>query len=282
MRDVQRIQQRVEVRLQRMQLIWLTLGGVVALGVVFALGMVVGKRAARLEAPVPTRDHVAELDAEGDRHQELTFYNKLTAPGTDTGTGKLRRTVASDKPPPPPASHHEPAVPTPAPTTATPPPAATPAAATAPAPVTTSPQRIEIVTEGVRPPAPASAKPLAPAIATPAASPPPTRSTAAAPATTTTTGDTDTAVRAELARGPAQRGEYTVQVSSFQTNDEAKAFAASLERKGYHPFIVSAQVSGKGTWYRVRLGSFKDAESAKNAKTLLAHSDIPAWILKTD
>jgi hypothetical protein len=31
----------------------------------------------------------------------------------------------------------------------------------------------------------------------------------------------------------------------------------------------------------VRLGSFKNAERAKTAKMLLARSDIPAWVLKT-
>ena len=83
-------------------------------------------------------------------------------------------------------------------------------------------------------------------------------------------------------RGPAQPGEYTVQVSSFQTPHEAKAFASSLERQGFHPYIVQAALADKGTWYRVRVGRFNDEAQAQGAKSILARADIPAWVLRAD
>ena len=88
--------------------------------------------------------------------------------------------------------------------------------------------------------------------------------------------------RAALDSGPSLVGDYTIQVSSFQTMEEAKAYSASLERKGFRPFIVAAEIRKKGTWYRVRLGRFKDEGTAQAAKRILLNADIPAWVLKTE
>ncbi len=214
MRDNKRNKDRAELRLDRLHLVWLTLGFVVALGIVFALGVLVGKRQALLACLGSPADPLAQIDADGKRHSEFTFYERLTAPGAR---------VASPRPAPPP----KPVV-TPAP--------APPPAEPAPAPV------------------PESRAPLAAAYD----------------------------VRADLDHGPAESGDYTVQVSSFQTQEDAKAFVAALERKGYKPFVVVAEVSGKGKWYRVRLGAFKELEHANSAKELLAKADIPAWVLKTE
>ena len=91
-----------------------------------------------------------------------------------------------------------------------------------------------------------------------------------------------TPVRAALDRGPAKPGEFTIQVSSYQTREEAKAYSASLERKGFRPFVVAATLNDKGTWYRVRLGRFQNEDDAIEAKLLLAQADIPAWVLRTE
>lgn len=236
MRDARRIHERVEVRLERMQVIWLTLGMVVALGLVFALGVVVGRRAARLEPAAPEADPIAQLDEDGELHQELTFYTRLTEPeakAEDVAAAPRERPTASSTPgrlaqaPPMPATSVE------------------------------------------APPNPKPAGDAADSVTAPATAP------ISAPGP-------DDELTAALSRGPARAGEYTVQVSSFQTSEEARAYAGALERKGYRPFVVSAEIAGRGMWYRVRLGSFKDEETAKSAKTLLARSDIPAWVLRTE
>jgi cell division septation protein DedD len=38
---------------------------------------------------------------------------------------------------------------------------------------------------------------------------------------------------------------------------------ARLKQRGYVPYVVSAEVPGKGTWYRVRMGSFESKDAAQ-------------------
>ncbi len=215
MREPRLRDDRPEVRLDRIQVIWLTLGAVVALGLMFALGVVVGRRAA-LFATQERPPAIAELDADGQTYEKLTFYDKLSSPAA------------------PPKVAAAPGVPA-----AKPEPKATPKPELAPKAEPAEP----------------------PAVAVPSA----------AEATPTA-----------LASGPARRGDYTIQVSAFQSKEEAQAYAAKLERKGYRPFIVRGEVQGKGTWYRVRMGSFVQEDEALEAKRLLARADIPAWVLKAE
>jgi DedD protein len=58
-------------------------------------------------------------------------------------------------------------------------------------------------------------------------------------------------------------GKFTLQLAASQSKPEADRFVARLRDKGYAPFIVEAQVPGKGTWYRVRVGSFGTKEAAQ-------------------
>jgi cell division septation protein DedD len=57
-------------------------------------------------------------------------------------------------------------------------------------------------------------------------------------------------------------GAFTLQISAFQNRPEAERFAAKLRDRGYAPYIVSAEVPNKGTWYRVRMGSFPSKDAA--------------------
>jgi DedD protein len=66
------------------------------------------------------------------------------------------------------------------------------------------------------------------------------------------------------AADPAKtKGKFTLHLSTFGTADEAQAFA----QKFPGAFVVSGEVPGKGTAFRVRYGnyaSFKDAAAAKD------------------
>jgi DedD protein len=63
---------------------------------------------------------------------------------------------------------------------------------------------------------------------------------------------------------PAGRdGEYTVQVISYDSPEGADAFAAALRQRGHRAFVVSAQVEGRGTMYRVRVGPFETQREAQ-------------------
>jgi len=69
-------------------------------------------------------------------------------------------------------------------------------------------------------------------------------------------------IKAPLAKPEAKSASFTLQLSSTQTRADANRFAARLRQKGYTPTVVEAQVPGRGTWYRVRLGNFPSRETA--------------------
>jgi len=245
---------RGDVRLERIQVIWLTLGVVVALGMMFTLGLIVGRRAAHL-APQTAADPLAEIEANGKMHEQLTFYKGLTQPPT---TQKSKPIALVQAPAPLIA-----AVPTPP---------AKPAPVVKPAPVSAKPDVEEDEPEAAPPTqAPTKKTPAHVSIAP---------ETADAEDTGSAKDPPDPSVRAALDQGPAGHGEFTVQVSSFTTEREANAAAASLRRKGFTPFIVSSDVAKRGTWYRVRLGRFTKQSDATKAKNILASAEIPAWVLK--
>jgi DedD protein len=57
-------------------------------------------------------------------------------------------------------------------------------------------------------------------------------------------------------------GGYQLQVSSFRTPIEAKAFADQLRARGHKAYVVEANVPNRGTWYRVRVGPFGSQHAA--------------------
>jgi DedD protein len=57
-------------------------------------------------------------------------------------------------------------------------------------------------------------------------------------------------------------GPWTLQLGASQNRDDAERMVSRLREKGYAPYIVSADVPGKGTFYRVRMGSFATREAA--------------------
>ena len=81
---------------------------------------------------------------------------------------------------------------------------------------------------------------------------------------------------------PSALGGYTVHVSSFPSLEEAEAYQSSLVRKGYSPYMVSANLPGRGTWFRVRLGHYTEKGKALDAKDALAQANIPGWVLSIE
>lgn len=67
---------------------------------------------------------------------------------------------------------------------------------------------------------------------------------------------------------------YYVQASAFQNSDDAEKLKAKLAISGMEASIQKAEVAGKGTWYRVRLGPFKGRDEAEAAVTNLKQSGI--------
>ena len=63
-------------------------------------------------------------------------------------------------------------------------------------------------------------------------------------------------------------GDYrwTLQVSSLKDPAAAEEMVQMLKRKGYPAYSMVSNISGKGVWYRVRVGPFRHKEDAE--KTL--------------
>ena len=58
---------------------------------------------------------------------------------------------------------------------------------------------------------------------------------------------------------------YTIQVISVKTFDEALRTVRRLRNTGFQPYIRNADLGARGTWYRVRVGHYRDKEEARKA-----------------
>jgi cell division septation protein DedD len=56
---------------------------------------------------------------------------------------------------------------------------------------------------------------------------------------------------------------YTLQIASYQDKQAAEDEVKKMKKQGYAAFIVSSLLPEKGTWYRVRLGSFTSKAAAE-------------------
>ncbi len=63
-------------------------------------------------------------------------------------------------------------------------------------------------------------------------------------------------------REEKSKKKFTVQVASCNLRKDADEIKSSLDRKGLPAYVVETKVPGKGTRYRVRLGSGLDIETA--------------------
>ena len=243
MRDAHRMKEKLDLSLDNRQVVSLIIGGLVVLGAVFVLGVVVGKKLSTNQTAGSAPDLLTALDRQAEAMQEvrkdppLTFQDELTK--------KTPAVVIA--PPPAPA-------PKPAPVETPKPVEVKPASATAPAAAAdTKPA----VAEATKPAAPA-AEPDGKVEEAPVA----TRTSDGGLKDAFARASQTTAAKATVPAEAKAGGAWTLQLSASQSKDEADKFAARVREKGYAPFIVRAEVPGRGTWYRVRMGSFPTKEAA--------------------
>jgi cell division protein FtsN len=62
-----------------------------------------------------------------------------------------------------------------------------------------------------------------------------------------------------------KKPRYTLQLSSFQDRAEAQAYLDAIKSAGYQAYVTEGSVDGK-QYFRVRLGSYKSMEAASDAK----------------
>jgi cell division septation protein DedD len=260
MRDESRVKEKFELSLDGTQVASIVVGALIVLGVVFVVGLDVGKQLASRQQPPGARsaDPLAALDSPvspdpKEPSPRLSYHEVLT----------------KDQPvhhPSPPAARPPPVAPAPA-----------PAAAPAPAPVAAA--------EPSEPRAEKSAEQPA----KPAAPPPPP----AAPSSDEAEDSPATDARPKpvaalpvagpaVERSPASAAEraFAIQVGASQELAEANRIAERF--KSYRPRIVTAEVPGKGRWYRVRVGAFENrGEASRYLADLTRETGASGFITPT-
>jgi DedD protein len=80
-----------------------------------------------------------------------------------------------------------------------------------------------------------------------------------------------------------ENGGFTLQLSASQSKAEADKFAGRLKDQGYAPYIIQADVPGRGTWYRVRMGSFASKEAAtRYLQDFRRETRLEAFVAQTE
>jgi len=69
------------------------------------------------------------------------------------------------------------------------------------------------------------------------------------------------------ATGAGREGGWQLQVSSFRSQTEAQSFADQLRARSHKAYVSEAHVSGRGTWYRVRVGPFPSQQAAASYRS---------------
>jgi len=73
---------------------------------------------------------------------------------------------------------------------------------------------------------------------------------------------------------PAPTASYSLQVGAFRTAPEADRLRAELALLGFEATIQKATIDDKDTWFRVRIGPFKDATEFERARARLDENKI--------
>jgi cell division septation protein DedD len=88
---------------------------------------------------------------------------------------------------------------------------------------------------------------------------------------------TPTATRVSLSQG----GDYTIQVGSSRSLEQATELKGRLSKKGYVVYVQTVDLSDKGTWHRVRVGNYRDKEGAERiASDIRSRESLPATVMK--
>jgi DedD protein len=241
MRDSHRLKEKFELSLDNRQVLSLVVVSLVVLGGVFFSGVVVGKK---MSAPKPGEaaapDILAKLDEKNvaleiaHAPDALTFQDELTRK-QPTATIEAPRPVEV--------------------------PIQAPVVANADVKVDAEneiPKASEPVIEKVEKVAQVAAKPEVKKVE------PVEKKVEAIPTRTHDGGNLKEAFGKVQKSTPetSATGNFTLQLSAYQDKSEADKFASLLRNKGYAPYVIEAAITGKGTWYRVRMGRFSTKEAA--------------------
>ena len=84
-----------------------------------------------------------------------------------------------------------------------------------------------------------------------------------------------------VSRKANQSGKkLTVQVASVKNVQDAGRLIVTLKKKGFPAYMSSATIPGKGTWYRVRVGSYENKTQADRTLNKLKKQKYNGIIIK--
>ncbi|MFC1876487.1 SPOR domain-containing protein [Thermodesulfobacteriota bacterium] len=79
---------------------------------------------------------------------------------------------------------------------------------------------------------------------------------------------------------PSPSGTLAVQVASTKDAASAEALVKKLAQLGYAGFSTKAEIPNKGTWYRVRVGSYRTKAEAEQMRQELTKDTFKGIIVK--
>jgi cell division septation protein DedD len=85
-----------------------------------------------------------------------------------------------------------------------------------------------------------------------------------------------------VTKKPKHQGALTIQVAAFKRTEKAQELIAGLRRKGYDAYEVTADLPNRGTYHRVRVGHYANAEEARLAASRLRQERLETIIVKGD
>jgi cell division septation protein DedD len=71
-------------------------------------------------------------------------------------------------------------------------------------------------------------------------------------------------------------GKFTVQVGSFSVESQANERISSLRAAGFDARSTAVQIPGRGTWYRVQVGRFRERDAASKTAAQLREKGAAA------
>ena len=79
---------------------------------------------------------------------------------------------------------------------------------------------------------------------------------------------------------PASKKPYTIQVAALREAKAADAMVETLQARGFPAYRERADIEGKGTWHRVRIGSFAGPTAAAPILESLKKSGIQPMLIR--
>ena len=78
-----------------------------------------------------------------------------------------------------------------------------------------------------------------------------------------------------------KKGSYTIQAASVKNKPDADRLVKKLNLKGYPAYLLTSHIEGKGTWHRVRIGSYASKDKALPVLNELRRTGMKPILVKT-